>query len=391
MPSLPETPPSLADDLKGLAASNNAFGLELFTKLRAGRGNLAISPLSLSTALTMTWAGTRGETAAQMKKVLHLDGPTEQVLRLTGKLVSAYQDPELKVTLRLVNRLFGENTYRFRQAYVDSIGAAFGAPLEPVDFGHAPEASRQHINAWIAEATEDRIKDLIPQGAVDGTTHLALVNAIYFLGEWRWPFLKQNTTVIAFHPSASESKDVPTMHTGGDFHFAATDGVKLLELPYQGGALAMTLVLPDEVDGLDAVEARLSTPTFDAWIAALAPERLDLSLPKFEINAAASLSLGGTLSTLGMPLAFDQATADLTGMATGRLYLSNVFHKAFVKVDERGTEAAAASAVLTAGKKRPPPPPKLEFHADHPFLFFLRDLRSGLVLFMGRVSDPTAK
>jgi len=389
----PDPPPPLANDLKGLAASNNAFGLDLFAKIRAQNGNLALSPLSIATAMTMTWAGARGETAEQMKKVLHLEGTTEQVLALTGKLVASYQDPALKVTLRLANRLFGEKTFSFRQPYLDSLGTAFGAPLEPIDFRGAPDASRQHINAWIAEATEDRIKNLIPPGSVDTNTRLVLTNAIYFLGMWPLPFFQKNTKAAAFHPTPSESKDVPTMHIVHEFRFAATDGVKLLELPYRGGALAMTLVLPDQQDGLEAVETRLVRATLDGWIAALAMVRVDVALPKFEINPPASLALNKTLITLGMPLVFDPQKADLTGIAPGGIHVSNVFHKAFIKLDEEGTEAAAASAVFVMSKVKrgPPPPPKAEFHADHPFLFFLRDVRSGMILFMGRVSDPTAR
>ena len=390
----PDPPPPLADDLRGLAASNNAFGLDLFAKIRTQKGNLALSPLSLSTALTMTWAGARGETAEQMKKVLHLEGTTEHVLALTGKLVASYQDPALKVTLRLANRLFGEKTFSFRQPFLYSLGTAFGAPLEPVDFRGAPDASRQHINAWIAEATEDRIKDLIPPASVDADTCLVLTNAIYFLGMWPLPFFQQNTKAAAFHPTPSESKDVPTMHIVHEFRVAALDGVKLLELPYRGGALAMTLVLPEQQGGLEAVEARLVRATLDGWLAELAMARVDVALPKFEINPLAPLALNKTLITLGMPLVFDPKKADLTGIAPGGLHVSQVFHKAFIKLDEKGTEAAAAAAAVLVGSKvrrGPPPPPRAEFHADHPFLFFLRDVRSGMILFMGRVSDPTAK
>lgn len=392
-PGAQETPPPLADDLKGLAASNNAFALDLFAKVRTRKGNLALSPLSLSTALTMTWVGARGETAAQMQKVLHLAGTTEQELDRAGKLVASYQDPGLKVTLRLANRLFGDKTYTFNQTYVDRTGSAFGAPLELLDFSHAPEASRQHINAWTAEATQDRIRDLLPSGSLDTNTRLVLVNTIYFLGDWTLPFRKELTVEAPFHVTASESKDVPTMRQAPRFRFAATDGVKLLEMPYQGGALVMTLVLPDQVDGLNAVETRLSMATLDRWIGALAPDRVDVALPKFEVNPADSLPLDDTLQTLGMPLAFSPK-ADFTALANARekrIYITDVFHKAFVKLDEKGTEAAAASTVVLGGRSSGPPKPKVEFHADHPFLFFLRDVRSGMILFMGRVNDPTAK
>jgi serpin B len=181
------------------------------------------------------------------------------------------------------------------------------------------------------------------------------------------------------------------------FKLAVTDGVKLLEMPYQGGELAMTLVLPDAIDGLDAVEKRLTQAALDGWIGALRPERVIVALPKFEIDPPEPLSLGETLKALGMPLAFDRDKANFTGIANpprpeDRLYIGKVFHKAFVKLDEKGTEAAAATAVVMPRALGAPPsrqPP--EFRADHPFLFFLRDTQSGTILFMGRVSDPAAK
>jgi serpin B len=383
-------PPS-SDELKGLARSDTAFGLDLFAKIRAQKGNLALSPLSLATALTMIWAGARGETAEQMKKVLHLSGTTEQALSLNGTLLASYQDPELKVTLRIANRLFVEKMYTLNPSYLDSTKTTFGAPIETVDFRHDADASRQHINAWIAASTQERIKDLFPPKSLDVNTCLVLANAIYFLGDWSVPFLKPSTAATPFHLTSAESHDVPTMHQADQFRFAATDGVKLLEMPYEGGALAMTLVLPDQVDGLDAVEARLSPAILDSWFGALVADRVDIALPKFEIDPAASLALGDTLEALGMPFAFNPNKADFTGIATPSLYIDKVFHKAFVKLDEKRTEAVAATGVAGSYKRSGPPKPKAEFHADHPFLFFLRDVRSGMILFMGRVSDPTAK
>ncbi len=412
-PSLPETSPAIStppakqpaltyhdrmaslssDEIKGLARSDNAFGLDLFAKLRAQKGNLAISPLSLSTALTMTWAGAHGETAEQMKKVLHQSGTIEQALSVNGKLLASYQDPELKVTLRIANRLFVEKAYKLEPTYLDITKTTFGAPLEQVDFRNDFDASRQHINAWIASVTQERIKNLLPEESLSSATCLVLTNAIYFLGGWSQPFSKQLTAVAPFHLTASERHDVPTMHHADLFRFAATDGVKLLEMFYMGRALAMTLVLPDQQGGLDAVEARLSPATLDAWLGALVAVSVDVALPKFEIDPAGSLALGDTLKALGMPFAFDPNKANFTGIATPSLYIDKVFQKAFVKLDEEGTEAVAATAVVgrKMSAKGKPPPPKAEFHADHPFLFFLRDVRSGMILFMGRVSDPTAK
>jgi len=396
-PDGPQVSPPGADALKGLAGSNNSFALELYAKARTQKGNIALSPLSIGTALTMTWGGARGDTAAQMKKVLRLEGSPEQAMDVAGKLLASLKGPGQKVTLRVANRLFGEKTYTFEKAYLDRTKAAFGAPLEPLDFKRSAENSRKHINDWTAKETQDRIKDLIPAGAVDGETRLVLTNAIYFLGDWMTPFKKESTAPAAFRATKSEAKDVPTMKQVDQFKFAATDSVKLLEMPYQGGELAMTLVLPDAIDGLDAMEQRLTKATLDRWIGALHPERVSVALPKFEIDPKASLSLGDTLKALGMPLAFDAAKADFTGIANppkpeDRLYIGKVFHKAFVKLDEKGTEAAAATAVvMPRGTGAPPSAPPLEFRADHPFLFLLRDIRSGMILFMGRVSDPAAK
>ncbi|MFS8066437.1 MAG: serpin family protein [Byssovorax sp.] len=248
-----------SNEFKGLAQSNNSLGLDLFAKIRTQKGNLALSPFSLATALTMTWAGARGETAEQMKKVLHQSGTIEQALDLNGKLLAIYQNPELSVTLRIANRLFVEKAYTVKPSYPAILGTTFGAPLEQVDFRRNSDGSRQHINAWISSVTQDRIKDLLPPEGVDAATCLVLANAIYFLGGWIRPFSKQVTEVAPFHVTATDSHDAATMHQADLFNFAATDGVKLLEMFYAGGVLAMTLVLPDQVDG-----PRSSAPTPDA-------------------------------------------------------------------------------------------------------------------------------
>ncbi len=379
------------------AKSNNAFGLDLYGKARAQAGNVAIAPISVTSALTMTWGGARGETAAQMKKVLHAEGDAGPAMDVAGKLVGSFGNDGNKVTLRVANRLFGEKTYAFDPAYLDHTRAAFGAPLESLDFKGAFEASRGHINDWVAGQTQDRIKELLPAGALDADTSLVLTNAIYFLGAWASPFAIAATRPAPFHATAKAASDVPTMSQTEQFRFAATDGVRVLEMPYAGGDVAMTFVLPDAPDGLDAVEKRLSTATIDAWTSALKPDRVAVALPKFEIAPAASLALGGALQELGMPIAFDKSKADFSGMINAkspadRLFISKVFHKAFVKLDEKGTEAAAASAVVMSGPGGvAPSAPPSAFKADHPFLFLLRHVKSGAVLFMGRVSDPSKK
>lgn len=395
-PVKPVVTPPAAGALESLAASNNALAFDLYARARMTAGNLALSPISISSALTMTWAGARGETATQMQRVLHARGEAGEAMDVSGQLLASFATTDSKVTLRVANRLFGEKSYTFQQAYLDHVAAAFGAPLEGLDFKGAFEASRVHINAWVAKQTQDRIKELIPAGALDSDTRLVLTNAIYFLGDWMAPFEGNATRPEAFQSAPGAAHNVPMMHKSEQFRFAATDGVKVLEMPYVGGDVVMTFVLPDAPAGLEAVEKRLSPATLDAWLGALTREQVVVSLPKFEIDPASSLSLGDMLKALGMPLAFDRDKADFTGIAdppspADRLYISQVFHKAFVKLDEKGTEAAAATAVVMARSGAMPPVNPTEFKADHPFLFLLRHVPSGAILFMGRVSDPAQK
>lgn len=378
----------------GFASASNTFGLDLYGQLRATPGNLAFSPASVSLALTMTWGGARTETAAQMARVLHLEGDAEPAFSAAGQQIQAWNDPTRSAyTLAIANRLFGEKSYTFKADYLQKVSTSFQAPLDAMDFAHAFEQGRQTINGWVSEQTKDRIQNLLPPNSITDQTRLVLVNAIYLLADWENPFEASRTRPETFY--GQSPKEVPTMHQGEIFRFAATDGVRVLEMPYVGGQLAMVFVLPEARDGLPAVEDRLSDAALQGWIAAATPQRVIVSLPRFEVNPAEPIRLSDTLKEMGMTLAFDRRAADFTGIADppdpdDRLAISEVFHKAFVKVDEKGTEAAAATAVvmMRAGSA-PPSTPPAEFKADHPFLFFLRDLRSGAVLFVGRVDDPT--
>ena len=382
-----------AGDAARLARSSNAFGFDLYRRLRATPGNLVISPASLTTALAMTWGGAKGETAAQMRKVLHLEGTADAVMATSGQLARSLQEPSRPIIFRIANQLFCERTYTLVPAFVEKTRAAFGAPLELLDFKAAPEPARVRINAWVEGKTEKRIKDLIPPGMVKPDTRLVLVNAIYFLGDWAQPFEHEATRPAAFHLTASETKNVPTMNRTAGFRIAQKDGVTALEIPYKGGELSMMLLVPDEIAGLAAVEGKLDTKKLDALAGAMKTERVWVALPKFEVNPGGSLSLGEDLKAMGMPLAFDRGKADFTGIANppdpdDRLVIAEVFHKGFVRVDEKGTEAAAATAVMSlrAGSAAMAPPRQLK--VDRPFLFLIRDNASGLILFLGRVSDP---
>jgi serine protease inhibitor len=385
-----------ADARNRMARASNAFGVDLYARLRGAEGNLAVSPASLSIALGMTRGGARGTTAAQMAKVLHLDGwPDAEALLVSGELAASLQDPSRPVTLRIANRLFGERSNTFDPAYLELTRRSYGAALEPLDFKGAPEAARGRINGWVSEQTKDRIRDLIPPGGIHAGTRLALVNALYFLGDWESPFEKKSTVPVPFHVSATVRKDVPTMHHTGMVPFFEDPAVKAVALPYRGGTMSMLLVLPQATDGLAAFEASLTPARLEALAASLKPREVAVALPRFEVNPAEPLALGDELAALGMTDAFDATKADFTGITNPpdprrSLHLGAVFHKAFVRVDEKGTEAAAATAVifLEAGAL---PRRIAQFKADHPFLFFLRDHTTGLVLFMGRVTDPSRK
>ncbi len=376
-------------DARALSDGSNALGFELWHRI-AKPVNQAFSPASISIAFAMTALGAKGETAAQIAKVFHLsdaDGPASW-----GQFARALQDPKRSVTLRIANRLFASKAFHVEQAFLDQTKDEFGAPLEQLDFVGGAEAARAQINGWVAEQTGKRITDLMPPRSIDALTRLVLVNAIYFLADWQTPFSPNYTTDEPFRLTAATKKPVKMMHGEGS-SYAKVDGAAVLELPYKGGETAMLIVLPDAIDGLAKLEATANASKLSAWLAALKPDGVNVSLPRFEIAGGESTELSKPLAELGMPLVFDKKLADLTGIAPAstpedRLYVASVFHKAFVKVDEKGTEAAAATAVVVAAAGAAPP--STTFVADHPFAFFVIDKATGLVLFMGHVLDPSA-
>lgn len=389
-------PPTSSAESKKFAASSNAFGMDLYQKLRTKKGNLAVSPASLSIALAMTYGGASGDTATEMKKVLHLEGTNEEVMNGSGKLATELQSDTRRVKFRIANKLFGEKTYSFEKPFMDATERAYGAKLEAVDFKTGADAARGTINTWVEQQTEKRIKDLIPSGGLDQNTRLVLTNAVYFLGDWAHAFEKEDTKDGKFQTTKAASSTVPMMHQTSSFKLVSKDGVRVLELPYQGGAMSLLIVLPNEIEGLDAVEKKLDVAALSGWLKDMKAERVELTMPKFEIDPADALTIGDILQGMGMKTAFSRK-ADFTKIANpakkdDQLMISQVFHKAFVKLDEKGTEAAAASAVAMATKGAAPAPAKaIEFVADHPFLFMLRDNTSELVVFMGRVSNPASK
>jgi serpin B len=388
----PADPPNVAE-ARAFANASNAFGYDLYAQLASGNDNLIYSPASVSMALAMTWAGARGETRDEMAKVLHLDGDPKTLSTSAGKLLSVLDAPHDAYTLRVANRLFGEQTLPFDPAFVAVTRNDFGAELTKMDFKHAFEPARVDINTWVAKETHDKIQNLLPDGSLDEKTRLVLVDAVYLHADWESPFAKEATRPNPFH-APNGTTEPPTMHGEKVLGYADDDGVRVLEMPYKGGDLSMTVLLPDDASNLGALEAKIEHGGLDGFLAKEQSKRVAVSLPKFTIEMSSAVRLGSMLAAMGMPRAFQDGPADLSGMVDpaapsddrSRLSVSDVFHKAFVAVDELGTEAAAATAVVIAG--RAVVQADAEFTADHPFLFAIRDTKTGLVLFVGRVERP---
>lgn len=380
----------LTDAVRQSAAANNAFGFDLFGSIRADiepGQNLMFSPLSVSTALGMTYAGARGANAAEMARVLHLDGLGDAAHAGFGGILGDLNTPREGYQLSVANRLFGQRGYPFKAEFLDRLSGDYAAPLEELDFLRQPEASRLHINDWVEDQTRDKIQDLLPDGSISEDVRLVLANALYFKGPWKYRFDEQATHDQSFYLPDQSVAQVPTMYQRAHFGYGRFDGYQMLEMPYAGDDLSMVVLLPEERGGLAELEASLTPQTFDAGVAALRRQQVDVFLPKFTFRDEAQL--GAPLRELGMRQAFRDG--DFTGIADDALAISEVFHKTFIEVNESGTEAAAATAVVIVAMSHsvnPPPPPV--FRADHPFLFALRDRHTGAVLFLGRMADPGA-
>lgn len=374
---------------KDYASANNAFGFELWQRTRAA-GNLAIAPASVSLALGMTWAGARGQTAAQMSKALRMhdvDGMTTSM----GQQLARWNDPAHRdaFELTVVDRLFGEQSARFEPDFLALMKDRMGAPLEPVDFIGGWEAARARINGWVEDSTKDRIRDLLPAGSLDTDTRLVLTNAVYFKGDWQQPFDRDHTHAADFFVGGTKKISTKTMHQSAYLGYADLGDAQLVELPYRGGQLALDIVLPKAKDGLDALERDLDDADFAAAVAKLEPQFVDLALPKFKLEMSSSLQLKAALKAMGIVDAFS-GSADFSGISTTikPLFIDDVYHKTFVALDEKGTEAAAATAVVMRTESAAVDPDGVDVTADHPFLFVLRDTTSGAVLFIGHVADP---
>jgi len=380
------TDPKVAETVTG----NTAFATDLYQRERAKPGNLFFSPYSISTALAMTYIGARGQTATEMAQTLHLNIPQAELPPAFAELVREMEaiGRTQPLMLDVANSLWCQQGFPILDSFLKLTHNDFDAEARLVDFVGNAEPVRLEINAWIAKKTQDKIRDLLQPGRLSADTRLVLCNAIYFKGQWLARFDPKATHTAPFFLGNGQQVQIPLMTQSLRLRSRQFDNFDAFALPYTSNELSMIILLPKAVDGLGALEKGLDSANLGQWLSALdaAPEtKADLFLPKFKLNCR--LDLAGTLSALGMPTAFS-ANADFSGItSTPSLRISDVVHQAFVDVNEEGTEAAAATAVvmrLTASVQRTP-----VLRVDHPFLFLIRENRTGSILFLGRVVDPS--
>ncbi len=389
------TRPELADLTRG----NTAFAFDLYRTLAQSDGDLFYSPHSVSLALAMTYAGARGETERQMAETLRFLLPQERLhlafnaldLALASRGAGAAGQDDGGFRLNIANSVWGQKDHEFVAAFLDVLAEQYGSEVRRADFRRAPEESRVLINDWVSDETEARINDLIPPGAIQPATRLVLANAIYFNAAWQLPFDERATASGPFHPLGGGYIEALMMRQDGRLGYTRGDGYQAVELPYDGGEMAMAILLPDP-GSFSEFEGLLNASMVDGVLEALETRRVLLTMPKFRVEA--SFNLAEVLKGMGMPNAFDEKAAEFSAMDgtsclagdDGCLLITDVVHKAFVSVDEAGTEAAAATAVIVGTKAADPDGP-VRLTVDRPFIFLVRDRATGAVLLVGRVSD----
>jgi serpin B len=385
-PAVPEA------DLEELVAGNSAFAFDLYKAVRGNQGNLLYSPYSISLALAMTYSGARGQTKQQMADALSFTLPDDRLHpafnALDLELADRGEEPQggasSRFQLNIANAIWGQEGYAFLPEFLDVLAENYGAGLRLLDFMNAPEESRLTINDWVSEQTEEKIPDLMPQDSIDELTRLVLTNAIYFNAGWAFPFEPQDTEEGTFYLLDGGEVTVPMMKQSHEFGYAEGEGYQAVSLSYGASGVSMLLLVP-QAGQFEAFESSLNAERVDAIVKGLGRWRVILSMPKFDFES--SFDLGDTLATMGMPDAFSE-TADFSGMTgSPELFISAVVHKAFISVDEEGTEAAAATGVAmpTSAPEGP-----VELTVDRPFVFLIRDSRTDAILFAGRVVNPVA-
>lgn len=377
---------ALANDINILVSGNNTFALDLYRKLSEEKGNLFFSPYSISSALAMTYAGARKETAKQMASTLHFTLSQKRLHPAFYNLSKLLKPNNKDYQLSIANALWGQKGYTFLQNFLDITNRYYEAGFKEVDYINdiAREQTRQTINSWVENKTNGKIKNLISPRDLTSLTRLVLTNAIYFKGKWEFQFKPEDTKTMPFYITEKDTVDTPMMYQRAEFKYTEDNDVQVLELPYTGGDISMVIILPKTEVLLSNVEKELSMERLNSWLSKLSKQEVDVYIPRFKLEKR--FILNEPLQKLGMIDAFDEERANFSGITVqSKLYITSVIHQAFVEVNEEGTEAAAATAVIMGTKaviSRP------VFQANRPFIFFIRDLRSGSILFIGRLVTP---
>ena len=344
----PASAVSNPEDIAAVVNGNNTFAFDLYSVIAKEEGNLFLSPFSVSSALAMTYAGARGETAKQMARALHFDLASAKFHATFSELMKGFNTPGKSYQLSVANALWGQVGTPFLPEFTGITQKFYDAGFKDVDYANHTEQARQTINHWVEEKTNHKIVDLIKPKVLNELTRLVLTNAIYFKGKWERQFKPEHTKPAPFYVSAQQKADVPTMYQSGKFKYAENDQLQILELPYTGGELAMDVLLPKPQSNITKLETSLKLADFKSVLAKLASEKVEVFLPRFKLEK--ELSLNESLKELGMKDAFDENAADFSGISKTFLYITQVIHKSFVEVNEEGTEAAAATAVIMGTK-----------------------------------------
>jgi serpin B len=372
-----------------VVAGNSDFAFELYHELRETKGNLFFSPYSISTALALTYAGARNDTEKQMAEALHFDLRQKMFHRAFGKLQKQLnaQGEKGDYQLSVANALWLQKDYELLKTFIGLNKTHYDAGLNRVNFKTQVEKARKTINDWVEKKTNQKIKNLIPAGTLDALTRLVLTNAVYFKGDWASQFEPKDTEEADFYVSSKEKVKADLMYKKADFKYAETDSLQILELPYKGDDLSMVVLLPKRNYDITTLEQSLTTENLSEWLKILHSREVIVHLPKFKLTSR--FELAGVLGKMGMPDAFSPR-ADFSGMTGNKdLFIAAVLHKAYVDVNEEGTEAAAATGVVMKLTAMPAPPPV--FRADHPFVFMIKDNTSNSILFIGRLTNPAEK
>lgn len=378
---------STGNEKSMVADGNNRFAVELYAKLKGNEGNLFFSPFSISSALVLAYAGARGDTAIEMRKALHFGPDRPSFHEDFGATVRDLNSGgnEKGYQLAVANGMWLAKGFQLKKDYLGLVKNVFGAGIRELDFARDSQSARRTINEWVAEHTGDKIKDLLPPGMPGSSTKMVLTNAVYFKGDWASKFKKERTRDLQFTKSDGAKLTVPTMCQTGSFRYLEEDSLKALELPYVGEDLSMLVILPKKVDGLRELEKKLSYESLQTILNKGSRSEVAVCLPRF--NVRSKFMLAETLAAMGMKQSLSAPPADFSGI-NGRkdLFIGQVIHEGFVDVNEKGTEAAASTAITV---KSAMSVTSKEFKADHPFIFLIRDRTKGIILFMGRVEDPS--